>query len=545
MKKSQHSIDGFVPRRSSRQLGELHSATAIKKKNEALPQELHLGAQSSAGAVISARPQVGVFRTAIDESLRDIDTPSEKLGRRKDRRRTTGVVGLSRRRKIIKWVAIGVVTIGFLVGGYLGYKALTTGNKIFKGNILSLVQNQPLKKDANGRSNFLILGTTDDDPAHPGGDLTDSMMVVSIDQEKKNAYMFSVPRDLYVEYGMACTSGYEGKINGYFSCVSDGATDEEEMNRLQQTQSLIGEIFGLDIQYGVHINSAVLPEAVNAVGGIDVDIQGSNGAPGVLDRNFDAQCNYKCYKVKYDNGVHHLNGEQASYLSMARGSVSPTYGLGNSNFDREKNQQKILIALKEKATSTGTLTNIGAVTGLLDTLGDNLRTNVDTSELRTLMQLGAELKSENIKQLSFYGDEEGDLMATGMHGGGSAVVPSEGVFEYDQIRKYITKKLTSDPVMQESATISVFNGSGVAGVAQAEADKLESLGMMIAEVGNAAEGEYGKAKIYQVGTGMSATKAKLESIYGVKIMTETPPVTVTGDTNFVVSVGQAPASQSQ
>ena len=81
---------------------------------------------------------------------------------------------------------------------------------------------------------------------------------------------------------------------------------------------------------------------IDAVGGVDIDIQGSNGAPGVLDRNFDWRCNYKCYMVKYDNGVHHLDGERALFLAMARGSVEPTYGLGNSNFDREKNQQKII-----------------------------------------------------------------------------------------------------------------------------------------------------------------------------------------------------------
>ncbi len=28
--------------------------------------------------------------------------------------------------------------------------------------------------------------------------------------------MFSIPRDLYVKFGMACNSGYAGKINEYF-----------------------------------------------------------------------------------------------------------------------------------------------------------------------------------------------------------------------------------------------------------------------------------------------------------------------------------------
>ena len=51
-------------------------------------------------------------------------------------------------------------------------------------NPIDLFQNQPLKMDAHGRSNMLILGTTDDDPDHPGATLTDSMMVLSVDQKK-------------------------------------------------------------------------------------------------------------------------------------------------------------------------------------------------------------------------------------------------------------------------------------------------------------------------------------------------------------------------
>jgi LCP family protein required for cell wall assembly len=446
-------------------------------------------------------------------------------------------------RRLIKWVAI-LIVLGLLgVGGWVGWRALMAGGTIFKGNILGLVQSTPLKEDNEGRTNVLVLGTSEDDPGHGGAYLTDSMMIVSVNQTKKTAAMFSIPRDLYVDYGMACNSGYKGKINEYFNCVNDDWDSESaEEERLAQTRAFVGEIFGLDIQYAVHVNNTVIKEAVDAVGGIDVDIEGSGGAPGILDRNFDWRCNYKCYYVKYTNGVHHLDGEHALFLAMARGDVAPTYGLGNSNFDREKNQQKIILALKDKAISTGSLTNVAKVTGMIDALGNNLRTNFATNEIRTLMKLGIDIKPENIQRISL-NDSDTPMVTSADYGGASVVIPVAGAFRYDGIRAYIERQLSADPVAKEGAKIAVLNGSGVAGAAQAEADKLTNDEFTVTQVGNAEAGQYNGIEVYQRSTGMNATKTKLESLYGVKVKTGTPPEIVNGEIDFIVIVGKSDSSE--
>src|SRR5690606_9798692 len=85
-------------------------------------------------------------------------------------------------KRIIKWLLILTVLVGIVVGGWLGYKALGSFNSIFKGGLLGLTQKKPLKQDANGRSNVLIFGTSEDSPDHntaAGGGplLTDSIMV--------------------------------------------------------------------------------------------------------------------------------------------------------------------------------------------------------------------------------------------------------------------------------------------------------------------------------------------------------------------------------
>lgn len=534
MAKQRHGIDGFIPRRADGTQGSRtkHSLEEIEEASRPTRPEIGI-------------PREGVAPTKqedLNASLRDIelgtDEPEESGKKGKKKRKKAP---LSKKRRIIKWSIIGVIIILLVVGGWLAYKVLTASSSIFEGGIFGLVKNQPLKEDENGRSNILLLGTSEDDPGHGGAYLTDSMMIVSIHQKDKTIDMFSIPRDLYVQYGRACNSGYEGKINEFFNCVnSDWKSKAAEKERLTETRKFVGDIFDLDVQYAVHVNNTVIKEAVDAVGGVDINIQGSNGDPGVYDRNFDWRCNYQCYFVKYKNGVHHLDGEHALFLAMARGDVAPTYGLGNSNFDREKNQQKIIIALKEKAVSTGTLTDVTKITKLIDALGNNLRTNFNTSEIRTLMDVGSQVDSKDIKTISLF-DGDNAVVTSGNHNGASVVMPAAGVFNYEQIRAFIAKKFTSNPVSREEAKVAVFNASGTEGVAAAEADKLKRQGFTISTVDNAPEGSYGDVEVYQIGSGKSATKAKLESLYGVTVKAEKPPVTVNGNINFVVIFGKAPA----
>lgn len=493
------------------------------------------GAAGTAGHTPLRRSESGIARSDISESLKGIDAIDGPVGNGKKGRKNKNKKPQSRRKKIIKRVLIALVIIILAAGGYLVYKAMNASGNIFKGNILDLIQNQPLKQDANGRSNILVLGTSEDDPGHGGAYLTDSMMIVSIDQKNKNVEMFSIPRDLYVKYGMACNSGYEGKINEYFNCVNgDWNSKTAEDERLTKTREFVGDIFGMDIQYGVHVNNTVIKEAVDAVGGVDVDIQGSGGAPGILDRNFDWRCGYNCYYVKYDNGVHHLDGEHALFLSMARGDVAPTYGLANSNFDREKNQQKIVKAIRDKAMSAGVLANFGKVTGILDGLGDNLRTTFETSEIRTLVSLAKDIKDKDIQSISLIdGDQpimDGDAQ------------PTAGKFEFGPLQALLKRKLSKDPAVREGAHIAVWNGSGQVGVAQTQADKLTDMGLDITAVDTAPAGEYGDVEIYQVGTGMTATKSKLESLFKTKLKTTALPTPVADGTNFVIIFGKDPSS---
>ncbi|MDB5180898.1 MAG: hypothetical protein JWO54_660 [Candidatus Saccharibacteria bacterium] len=571
MNKNQTSIDGFVPRRPGNRLGELHQVrkpdAAIRPIDRSLhtTETTHLArrraAQSAPAAPAQAmvgapRQGMEIGRGDIDDSLRNIDDESLQDGGKKSRRqrrrdKKAGKQPKSKARRIIKWVFIVLLIIVIGVVGYFVVKGLNASGNVLQGNIFDLVKNEPLKQDENGRSNFLLLGTSEDDPGHDAGYLTDSILVLSVDQKNKNAYTFSIPRDLYVEYNQACMSGYRGKVNVYFMCANDGDDDAAEQDRLTKTRGFIGEIVGMDIQYAVHVNYTVMRDVVNAIGGnITVNID-SRDPRGVMDSNFDWKCGRTNRKVNcppsghfidYPNGQVTIDAEHALYLAQARGDIAPTYGFEQSNFDRERNQQMIMVAIRDKALSAGTLTNLGKVSGLIDALGGNLRTNVETKEIRTLMDLGQNIKSTDIISIDLY-TAENPIFTTGtLPGAGSSVYPKAGVNDYSELQAYLDKQLTSNPVVREGANITVLNGSGVAGAGQTVADSLTEKEFTVDDVANAPEGTYAAVEIYQIGEGNTATAAKLKELYGVTIKTTAPPVSVTGETDFVIIVGKAPAA---
>lgn len=543
MRKPTNSIDGFVLRPGRRDLGRAEESTIVGTGESSRPliSDSNRTVYSTGEKVQpKGEPQRRISRVDVDESLKTIDDEVKQPHRKRRifaARKTKGVH--PSRRKWIKRIIILIILILVGIAAYVGIRGFIASSSIFKGNLFGVFTSKPLKMDANGRTNILVFGTSGsiDDQRHEGANLTDTLMVLSVDQNKKNAYMVSLPRDLYIKYDQTCSAGERGKINGMYICYTED--DENEENAAAALDTKVSEVTGLDIQYYAHINWAVVVGSVNAVGGVDVDVKGNGscrflGMPdgSVVDANM---------KIKYTPGVHTMDGLAALTFSRARGEAAPNCGLDQGDFDRQANQQKVLKALQQKALSAGTLTNLGKVTSLIDTLGQNLRTNFDTSEIQTLMSLGKDIPSDKITSISLV-DQDDPQIVTGSAaiGAGSIQVPAEGTFDYSGIHDYINKQLNANDVTREDAHIAVYNGSGTVGYAQRRSDALEKLGFKITDVGNAPEGSYSDIEIFDLTGKKPATKAKLESIYGVSAKPASgSPMNVSVDTDFVIIYGKA------
>lgn len=352
-------------------------------------------------------------------------------------------------KKWLKRTFITLLIIGLLGGGYIGAKLLINATKSLKGNVLGLLQTDKLQGEDVGRVNILLAGNSADDVGHSGGDLTDSIMIVSLDTKNNTAFLLSVPRDLWVSipnqgYSKINAAYVYGKANSF----SEAGYPSGGMGELEK---IISSTMGIDINYYALVNYTALRDAVNAVGGIDVNIQSSDPR-GLYDPSRDYTGPRGTPLVKLTNGVHTLNGQAALNLARARGDQYGAYGYGQSDFTRTANQRLMLAALKDKAVSAGVVANPVAIGKLFDSFGNNVQTDFKTSEVRRLVDLSKNIPSSSIKSVSL-NDADGKnlLKSYQTYNGQSALIPAAGVTNYNGIAAYI-KELMTPPTPTPSAS---------------------------------------------------------------------------------------------
>ena len=346
----------------------------------------------------------------------------------------------------IVMIALSVILVLIIMAMTLMYMLLSHSTAVFKGNPMDILISSELKKDENGQTNFLIFGTSEDAKGHGGQELTDSILVASINQEHKTAKVFSVPRDLWVNYSvpgsepMSCTVGDRGKINATYLCAQEEYKNSMSVSNAKDAASLyfakkISEVTGLSMHYYVVADWGAVKMIVDKIGGIDVDVY-ADDEDGIHD---------SCQNIDLKKGMYYnMNGDLAMKLARARNAACAPgdHGLSRSNFDREINQQRIMNAIKNKVSSIGILINPGQLMSIIDGLGDNLRTNIVMSEVRTLIDFGTKLEG-GIQPIS-----TADQFSTGRIGLSSVVIPagastySEGsLYNYTNFQKYLRSQI--------------------------------------------------------------------------------------------------------
>jgi LCP family protein required for cell wall assembly len=342
-------------------------------------------------------------------------------------------------KKIIKRVILVLFIIALLIGGWVGWKFLSNSAKIFGwGNLLSLLHSTKLKGEDTGHVNILLAGNSADDPGHGGANLTDSIMVMSIDtRDKKNykATLISVPRDLYVNIpGFNYAKINETYPDGESENFSESGYANGGMGLLEK---VVSQKLGITINYYALIDYSALRDAVNAVGGVTVNIQSSDPR-GLYDPSPDLTTGQPL--VNLTNGEHTLNGEQALDLARARGDSYRSYGYAQSDFERTKNQRLLIVALKEKAGSLGSLSNPITLSKLADSFGNNVKTDMKPDEVKRLFTITKSMPSNNIISAGL-NDANGTNLLTSYttRFGQSALVPKAGIDDYSQIQAYISQ----------------------------------------------------------------------------------------------------------
>ena len=408
-------------------------AKAELKKAEAVSEKVELKldkAEATSGKV------------EVESEKAEAEIP-DKLKKQKTKKSDKNKVPLWAK---IVMIALSVILVLIIAAITLVYMLLSHSTAVFKGNPMDILISSELKKDENGQTNFLIFGTSEDAKGHGGQELTDSILVASINQEYKSAKVFSVPRDLWVNYSvagsepMSCTVGDRGKINATYLCALEEYKNSMSVSNAKDAASLyfakkISEVTGLSMHYYVAADWGAVKMIVDKIGGIDVDVY-ADDEDGIHD---------SCQNIDLKKGMYYnMNGDLAMKLARARNAACAPgdYGLSRSNFDREINQQRVMNAIKNKVSNIGILMNPGQAMSIIDGLGDNLRTNIVMSEVRTLIDFGTKLEG-GIQPISTV-----DQFGTGRIGLSSVVIPagastySEGsLYNYTNFQKYLRSQI--------------------------------------------------------------------------------------------------------
>ncbi|MGH7241682.1 MAG: LCP family protein [Candidatus Saccharimonadales bacterium] len=529
------SIDGFMPRNNApRRVGfdaprksPMMNGPKKPETNAAVPKVGQtLSSYSPSGSMVADRrlPPVG-GRKPLSITLTDDETPAKGRGKTGKKRRLLP--------KFVTWrkALLTFCIIVLAIGGWLGFKFAYNAAKTFHGGLFSVLSSTKLKGEDVGRVNILVAGNSADDTGHDGAQLTDSIMILSLDTKNKTAYMMSVPRDLYVDipgYGHAKIN--EAYVDGENEKFNESGYFPGGMGLLQQ---VIEQNFDINMNYYALVNYTALKDMVDAVGGIDITVK-STDPRGLYDPSIDWTTRGPL--VKLSNGVHHLNGQQALDLSRARGDAYGSYGFPASDFDRTNNQRQELVALKAKVTTTGVLANPAKLSSIFDAIGTNVKTDFTLGEVRRAYAIGKDVSSiQSIGLNNVHGKNLLTSYTTPL--GQSALIPAAGMDDFSDIQAAIKQLTSTNPITREGANVVVLNATNTSGVAANAAKYLKSKGVLVSDTGDATTPQTTSTIIDVSGGKMPSTKALLQSTYGTSVVTSSSYTDIYYDADFIVLVG--------
>ena len=433
--------------------------------------------------------------------------------------RVPKVVQPPRRRRWVRRSVLTLVAIVVIAGGWFGYRAVVAANKILghggkASSLLGGLDLTSLKGEGDGRVNILIMGVGG--AGHEAPNLSDTMMVASLDPKTKDVAMLSVPRDLYVKI----PGKNFGKIN---SANALGGPDLAEQT--------IENVIGVPIHYYVVVDFSGFKQAVDAVGGVDINVK-----QAIYDPMYpcdDGSRKPYC-PLRLAAGPQHMNGAVALKFARSRKTTS--------DFDRAARQQQVIVALRQQALKISTLTNPVKLTALIESVGDHVKTDLQLGELKKLADIAKDVTPSKISTKVLDTGQTDSLLIDGsgmIPGAGSIELPKAGNFNYSDIQDFVKNIFTDHYLVDENARVEVQNGSGVPGLAGKVVTSLKSAHYNVGDPTNATS-NVAKTMIYDYTSGKKPyTINYLERRFGVKAQRTAAPSPSTATSSSTTGTSSA------
>ncbi len=310
--------------------------------------------------------------------------------------------------------------------------------------------------DRSKRLDILLVGV---DSGRPGEKtyLTDTMMVVSVDPESGRMALISLPRDTvnvplprgadFRKARAVFGSTYGSRINSLYITArlrDDLFPGNDRQRGYRALMGALSELYALDIEHYVSVDLRSFRGAVNAFGGLVVDVQ----LP-LLDDRYAASDGRGKLKLYLRPGFQRLNGQDALAYARSRKSTS--------DFDRAARQQLVVDALRDQV-DLESLLEPGTIPQLRRQFEEHVITNIPARMLPQLALLALDLDTRKPRSLVLSPD----------NGFGVTTADYDIVPNVSKIRKAVrnvfktgSKKRAAEPGPSESPSPSGLSSPSV------------------------------------------------------------------------------------
>lgn len=332
-----------------------------------------------------------------------------------------------------------------------------------------------VKGEKDGRINILLMGIGGE--GHDGANLTDTIILTSINTKTKQVGMLSIPRDL-----LAPIPGYGyRKINNAYAFAEETAKGSGGSN----VKKVVGDVFGLEVHYFVTVDFDGFRQLIDDIGGVTVDVEKT------FTDSFYPTDDFKTKVVSFTAGRRTMEGDEALRYARSRHGNN---GEG-SDFARAKRQQKIIMATRDKLLSLGVLANPAKMMRIYQTVSEHTFTDIEAWEILRLATLLKDVRSNEIARQTLETAPDGPLISS-MINGAFVLLPESG--SWDELRSMAQNIFTVQQPsrVSEKTTVEIQNGTAVPGYAAKVAEMLRHEGYQVLKISNAKSKDYEKTVIY-------------------------------------------------
>jgi LCP family protein required for cell wall assembly len=367
------------------------------------------------------------------------------------------------------------------------------------------------------RINIVLYGYGGDQ--HSGAFLSDSIMVISIlpvQGHLPQIAEISIPRDWYVTIPLRNGKSTQQRINFAYAAgmLGEGPQPASAVDAgAAVADPLLSHLLGVGINYFVGVDFGAFKQAVDAVGGITIDVPAA-----FTDNQYPAgecdlgNCGYET--VHFNKGVQHMNGATALVYARSRHGND---GQG-SDFARSRRQQQIIVALKDQIESVG---GFGKLPDVINALGDNVLTNLTIGDAEALYGLVNDVDPASIEHISI--DDTNFLYDCGYPTNCGSYYLYANDKSFKSLQRYVENIFPTPAALADGAHVTFVNGSGRNNNATSRWASLMNMVGFATTAGGKAHAQVATEVIDNSGGPDAAAAEWLAAYYGVSVTTEPAP----------------------